>query len=67
MSALGRHILVEFLSCNPEIMNDVAVIENSMVQAAKEAGAPVIGYGSFLQATLNFIIVAFCIFIMIKD
>lgn len=34
--------------------------------AAKEAGAPVIGYGSFLQATLNFIIVAFCIFIMIK-
>jgi len=42
VSALGRHILVEFLSCNPEIMNDVAVIENSMVQAAKEAGATVI-------------------------
>jgi large conductance mechanosensitive channel len=34
--------------------------------AAKEAGAPVIGYGSFLQASLNFVIVAFCIFIMIK-
>lgn len=33
---------------------------------AKEAGAPVIGYGSFLQATINFIIVAFCIFIMVK-
>lgn len=34
--------------------------------AAKEASAPVIGYGSFLQATINFIIVAFCIFIMVK-
>lgn len=33
---------------------------------AKEAGAPVIRYGSFLQAVLNFVIVAFCIFIMIK-
>ena len=34
--------------------------------AAKEAGAPVLGYGSFAQAVLNFVIVAICIFIMIK-
>ncbi len=34
--------------------------------AAKEAGAPVIGYGSFFQAVINFAIVAFCIFMMVK-
>ncbi len=42
MKALGRHILVEFLNCNADIMNDVTVIENSMVAAAQIAGATVI-------------------------
>ncbi|MCC6722714.1 MAG: large-conductance mechanosensitive channel protein MscL [Bacteroidia bacterium] len=36
------------------------------LEEAKAAGAPVIGYGSFVQSTINFIIVAFCIFILIK-
>ena len=39
---LGRHILVEFYGCSPDIMNDVIVIEQSMVDAAKEARATVI-------------------------
>jgi spermidine synthase len=39
---LGRHILVEFYGCSPDIMNDVIVIEQSMVNAAKEARATVI-------------------------
>jgi spermidine synthase len=42
MNALGRHILVEFLGCSPEILNDVSVIETSMVNAAQKAGATVI-------------------------
>jgi len=42
MSALGRHILVEFFGCTPEIMNDVSIIEQSMVGAAEKAGATVI-------------------------
>lgn len=42
MSALGNHILVEFMGCEPEIMNDVALIENDMVGAAQKAGATVI-------------------------
>jgi spermidine synthase len=42
MNALGRHILVEFNGCCPEILNDVAVIEESMVEAARKAGATVI-------------------------
>ena len=42
MNALGRHILVEFNGCCPEILNDVAVIESAMVEAARKAGATVI-------------------------
>lgn len=40
--ALGNHILVEFMNCDPHIMNDVAAIERDMVAAAQLAGATVI-------------------------
>ena len=33
---------------------------------AKEAGAAVFAYGQFIQNILDFVIIAFCIFIMIK-
>ena len=33
---------------------------------AKEAGAAVLAYGQFLQNILDFLIIAFCIFLMIK-
>ena len=42
MSALGNHILVEFMGCDPNIMNDVSTIERDMVGAAQKAGATVI-------------------------
>lgn len=42
MNALGRHILVEFNGCSPDILDDVAVIEAAMVEAARKAGATVI-------------------------
>lgn len=42
MNALGRHILVEFNGCNPDVLNDVTVIEKEMIQAARIAGATVI-------------------------
>jgi large conductance mechanosensitive channel len=35
--------------------------------AAKAAGAPTINYGVFLQATFDFIIIAFVIFLLIKQ
>ncbi len=41
-TALGNHILVEFMNCEPHIMNDVAAIERDMVAAAQKAGATVI-------------------------
>ena len=34
--------------------------------AAKAAAAPVIAYGQFLNTVINFIIVAFCIFLVIR-
>ncbi|MBN1481514.1 S-adenosylmethionine decarboxylase proenzyme [candidate division KSB1 bacterium] len=42
MNGLGRHILVEFLRCDPAVLNDVPHIKSSMVQAAEHAGATVI-------------------------
>src|ERR1700722_16107618 len=33
---------------------------------AKDAGAAVIAYGSFLSTILDFVIVAFCIFLLVK-
>lgn len=42
MNSLGRHILVEFLGCKSDILNDVSIIEKGMVDAAKNAGATVI-------------------------
>ncbi len=42
LKALGRHILVEFNGCNAEALNDVSLIERSMVEAAQIAGATVI-------------------------
>lgn len=35
--------------------------------AAKAAGAPVIAYGNFLNTVINFLIVAFAIFLLVKQ
>lgn len=42
MSSLGRHIIVEYYGCDPEILNDVVRLEETMVNAAKAAEATVI-------------------------
>jgi large conductance mechanosensitive channel len=36
------------------------------LQAAKDAGAPTLNYGVFINAIINFIIVAFAMFLLIK-
>jgi large conductance mechanosensitive channel len=38
----------------------------SSLAAARDAGAPVIAYGAFINAVINFVIVAFAIFLVIK-
>jgi large conductance mechanosensitive channel len=37
------------------------------LEAAKTAGAPVIAYGSFINAVVQFLIVAFVIFLMVRQ
>jgi large conductance mechanosensitive channel len=37
------------------------------LDAAKKAGAPVIAYGNFLNTIVNFLIVAFAIFLLVKQ
>lgn len=36
------------------------------LKAAKDAGAAVVAYGQFINVVIDFIIVAFCIFLLIK-
>jgi len=36
------------------------------IEAAKAAGAPTLNYGLFLQAVIDFLLVAFAIFMMVK-
>lgn len=42
-------------------------VEYETFAAAKEAGAPVIAYGAFLNTCLDFLIIAAAIFILIKQ
>lgn len=41
--------------------------EYATLEAAKKAGAPVLAYGSFMQTVLDFIILAFVVFLMIRQ
>jgi large conductance mechanosensitive channel len=37
------------------------------LDAAKKGGVPVIAYGQFINQVINFLIVAFCIFLIVKQ
>lgn len=39
---LGQHILAEFFECDPNILNNVSLVEKLMVEAALECGATVV-------------------------
>ena len=41
--------------------------EYATLEAAKKAGAPVLAYGSFVKRVLNFLILAFGVFMMIRQ
>jgi spermidine synthase len=42
LNSLGRHVLAEFSGCSSEALNDLALVESAMVNAAKVAGATVL-------------------------
>ncbi len=43
MEALGKHILAEFYECDTAAINDVRIVEETLLGAAKVASATVIG------------------------
>lgn len=58
---LDHEKLADYLAHHSEITADHVTLAQ-----AKAAGATVIAYGSFLSAILDFVIVAFCIFLVVK-
>lgn len=49
------------------VMNGVAVPEGASLAAARAAGANAFAYGAFVTAVVNFLIIAFVIFLLIKQ
>ena len=43
MEALGRHILLELRACNRDKLDDLPFLRSTMLNAAEETGATVIG------------------------
>ena len=43
MEALGRHVLLELHSCNAQKLDDLAFLRETMLSAAEETGATVVG------------------------
>ena len=43
MNALGKHLLLEMKDCNREVLNDLGFLKGTMLAAAKESGATVLG------------------------
>src|SRR5712671_4801425 len=54
-----------FINLDPSKMAKDGSVIKSLAQA-KEAGAAVIAYGSFINTVIDFTIIAFCIFLIIK-
>ena len=56
----------------PSSTNNFAVLagevaEGSSLEAAREAGASVFAYGAFFMAVINFLIIAWVVFLLVKS
>jgi len=43
LNAIGKHLLLELRDCNKEILNDLDSLKDTLLTAASEAGATVLG------------------------
>ena len=43
MNALGKHLLLELKDCDREVLNDLGLLKSTLLAAASEAGATVLG------------------------
>jgi len=39
---LGQHVLAEFFECDPNILNNITLVEKLMIEAALECGATIV-------------------------
>lgn len=53
-------------SGNYLVLNGVEVAPGTSLNAARDAGANVFAWGSFLSAVINFFIIAFVVFLLVK-
>lgn len=53
-------------SGNYLVLNGVQVAPGTSLNAARDAGANVFAWGSFLSAVINFFIIAFVVFLLVK-
>ena len=50
-----------------DLFIDLSGSDFASLTAARAAGAPVIAYGSFINTLINFVIIAFAVFLMVKQ
>jgi len=43
LNALGKHLLLELKDCDKEVLNDLSFLKSTLLAAATEAGATVLG------------------------
>jgi large conductance mechanosensitive channel len=53
---------VDFASLFVQLAGDPV----TSLDAAKKAGIPVLAYGNFVNQVINFLIIAFCVFLLVK-
>jgi len=56
---------VDFTNNYAVLSGDVA--EGASLEAAREAGASVFAYGAFIMAVINFLIIAFVVFLLVRS
>ena len=61
----GINFANKFINLDPQKMLPGGEAVKTL-EDAKKAGVPVIAYGDFLTTVLDFLIVAFCVFLMVK-
>jgi large conductance mechanosensitive channel len=61
----GINFANKFINLDPQKMLPSGEAVKTLDEA-KKAGVPVIAYGDFLTTVLDFLIVAFCVFLMVK-
>ncbi|MEP2027201.1 MAG: large conductance mechanosensitive channel protein MscL [Paracoccaceae bacterium] len=64
--------LIGLVSGGVDFTNNYAVLAGEVpagasLEAAREAGASVFAYGSFIMAVINFLIIAWVVFILVKN